>query len=159
MKDVSISFAAVAAMLILPFVSASAAGARSAGRVATAMKIGKTKTFAAAMAVMIAVATAGADVVKSLAGAWRVTGENLSGEVHLPGTLADAKLGRRMTAADWETDTDRRSKGALTREYQYVGKAVYEREITLTSSRSRAHPKRPRRGGLTRSVGCATRTV
>ena len=84
-------------------------------------------------------AAAGADVVKSLAGEWRVTGENLSGVVRLPGTLADAKLGRRMTAADWEADTDRRSKGALTREYQYVGRAVYEREIELTEEEAR-HP-------------------
>ena len=91
----------------------------------------------AAVAVMAAVSAVGADVVKSLAGEWRVTGENLSGVVRLPGTLADAKLGRRMTAADWEADTDRRSKGALTREYQYIGKAVYEREITLTEEEAR----------------------
>ena len=78
-----------------------------------------------------------ADVVKDLSGAWRVTGENISGEVHLPGTLADAGLGRRMTAADWEKDTYRPSKGALTREYQYRGKAVYEREIELTEEEAR----------------------
>ena len=82
------------------------------------MRTGSVKHMFAAVAVMVAVAAVGADVVRSLAGEWRVTGENLSGVVRLPGTLADAKLGRRMTAADWEADTDRRSKGALTREYQ-----------------------------------------
>ena len=84
-----------------------------------------------------AVARAEGDRVKSLAGMWRVTGKNLSGEVRLPGTLADAKLGTHKTAADWEADTDRRSKGALTREYQYLGKAVYEREIELTADEAK----------------------
>lgn len=78
-----------------------------------------------------------ADVVKDLSGTWRVMGENLSGDVRLPGTLADVKLGRRMTAGDWEKDTDRRSKGALTREYQYRGKAVYERTFELTEAEAR----------------------
>ena len=94
---------------------------------------------AAAVAAYVAAsdfATA-ADTVKDLSGTWRVTGEGFSGDVRLPGTLADAKLGRHMTAADWEADTDRRSKGALTREYQYCGQAVYEREIELTKDESR----------------------
>ena len=97
----------------------------------------EVKSVIAAVAVMVAVAAAGTDVVTSLAGEWRVTGENLSGVVRLPGTLADAKLGRHMTAADWEKGADRRSKGALTREYQYRGKAVYEREIELTEEEAR----------------------
>ena len=80
-----------------------------------------------------------ADCVKDLAGTWRVTGENVTGEVRLPGTLADAKLGRHKTVADWEADTNRASKGALTREYQYCGKAVYEREIELSADEAR-HP-------------------
>ena len=92
--------------------------------------------IAGAVAVAAAM-TCAADSVKDLSGTWRVTGENLSGEVRLPGTLADAKLGRHMTAADWEKDTFRPSKGALTREYQYRGKAVYEREITLTEEEAR----------------------
>ena len=79
------------------------------------------------------------DAVKSLAGDWRVTGTNLSGVVRLPGTLADAKLGRLTTAADWEKDADRRSKGALTRTWQYRGKAVYERAIELTEEEA-CHP-------------------
>ena len=86
---------------------------------------------------MCAIAMADGDTVKDLSGTWRVTGENLSGEVCLPGTLADAKLGRHVTAADWEADTERPSKGALTREYQYRGTAVYEREIELTEEEAR----------------------
>ena len=100
----------------------------------------KTKVKMAALAAFALVAAQGlmADsVVKSLAGTWRVTGDGISDEVRLPGTLADAKLGRHMTAADWEKDTFRPSKGALTREYQYRGKAVYEREITLTEEEAR----------------------
>ena len=91
----------------------------------------------AALALSVATTCAAGDVVKSLAGEWRVTGDALSGVVHLPGTLADAKLGTHKTAADWEKDTNRASKGALTREYQYIGKAVYEREITLTEEEAR----------------------
>ena len=89
-------------------------------------------------AAVFAVAAAGAEnCVKDLSGVWRVSGKNLFGEVRLPGTLADAKLGTRKTAADWERDTDRRSKGALTREWQYTGKAVYEREIELTEEEAK----------------------
>ena len=92
---------------------------------------------ACTVAALIAACAMAADSVKDLSGTWRVTGEGISGEVRLPGTLADAKLGRHMTAADWEKDADRRSKGALTREYQYRGKAVYEREIELTEEEAR----------------------
>ena len=92
---------------------------------------------ACTVAALVAACAVAADSVKDLAGTWRVTGEGISGEVRLPGTLADAKLGRHMTAADWEKDSDRRSKGALTREYQYRGKAVYEREIELTEEEAR----------------------
>ena len=94
-------------------------------------------TKVCAVAALFAAFAAAADSVKDLSGTWRVTGEGLSGVVRLPGTLADAKLGRRMTAADWEKDTVRQSKGALTREYQYRGKAVYEREIELTEEEAR----------------------
>ena len=91
----------------------------------------------AALALSVATTCAAGDVVKSLAGEWRVTGDALSGVVHLPGTLADAKLGTHKTAADWEKDTNRASKGALTREWQYRGKAVYEREIELTAEEAK----------------------
>ena len=101
------------------------------------MRSAEAKCMVAAVAAMATFAAAGADVVKSLAGEWRVTGKNLAGMVRLPGTLADAKLGRHKTVADWEADAERPSKGALTREYQYRGKAVYEREITLTEEEAR----------------------
>ena len=101
------------------------------------MRTSIVKNGFAAVAVMAALAVAGADRVKSLAGDWRVTGKGLAGVVRLPGTLADAKLGRHKTAADWEADTNRASKGALTREWQYRGTAVYEREIDLTEEEAR----------------------
>ena len=97
----------------------------------------KMKAYIAVAVAVAAAMTCAADSVKDLSGTWRVSGEGLSGEVRLPGTLADAKLGRHMTAADWEKDAFRPSKGALTREYQYRGKAVYEREITLTAEEAR----------------------
>ena len=49
----------------------------------------------------IAASCFASDVVKDLSGVWRVAGEGISGEVRLPGTLADAKLGVRKTAGDW----------------------------------------------------------
>ena len=101
------------------------------------MRTSSVKNMFAAVVVMAALAVAGADRVKSLAGDWRVTGKDLAGTVHLPGTLADAKLGRHKTAADWEADKNRASKGALTREWQYRGTAVYEREIELTEEEAR----------------------
>lgn len=98
------------------------------------------KRIAIVLLVFAAVGAAwAADSVKDLSGTWRVTGEGISGDVHLPGTLADAKLGRHMTAEDWEKDTNRRSKGALTREWQYRGKAVYERAFELTEAEAK-HP-------------------
>lgn len=66
-----------------------------------------------------------------LAGDWTVSGTNFSGRLSLPGTLADAKLGRRMTAGDWRATTDKRQKGALMRAYQYTGPATYARELEL----------------------------
>ena len=91
------------------------------------------------VAALVAACAVAADSVKDLSGTWRVTGEGITGDVRLPGTLADAKLGRHMTAADWEKDTDRRSKGALTREWQYRGKAVYERSFDLAGVEAK-HP-------------------
>ncbi len=99
----------------------------------------KVRMAAIAALALVAAQAVAADAVKSLAGEWRVSGEGIEGVVRLPGTLADAKLGRHKTAADWEADTNRASKGALTREWQYRGKAVYEREIELTEEEAR-HP-------------------
>lgn len=99
----------------------------------------KVRMAAIAALALVAAQVVAADAVKSLAGEWRVSGEGIEGVVRLPGTLADAKLGRHKTAADWEADTNRASKGALTREWQYRGKAVYEREIELTEEEAR-HP-------------------
>lgn len=62
-----------------------------------------------------------------LAGTWRVEGEGLSGELTLPGTLGDAKLGTRWTRADFERTLDKPQSGALTLEHQYLGRAVYTR--------------------------------
>lgn len=55
------------------------------------MKNEEAKIIVAAVSVMTMLAALGADVVKSLAGDWRVTGKDLAGVVRLPGTLADAK--------------------------------------------------------------------
>ena len=100
------------------------------------MKTERAMAICAIATLVVAVAMA-ADSVKDLSGTWRVTGEGLTGEVRLPGTLADAKLGRHLAAGDWEKCTDKRAKGALTREYQHVGKAVYERTFDLTEEEAR----------------------
>lgn len=69
-----------------------------------------------------------------LSGEWTVRGRDLDGRVRLPGTLADAKLGRHMTEEDWRTTKDIPQQGALMREYQYLGEAVYTRKITLSAA-------------------------
>lgn len=90
----------------------------------------------AAMAAMAAMAAAGGgkDAVADLAGTWRAKGGSpaVEGEVRLPGTLADAKLGRHVAMDDWRKDRDRRVKGALTREWQTLGEVRYERDFELT---------------------------
>ena len=43
---------------------------------------------ACTVAALIAACAMAADSVKDLSGTWRVTGEGISGEVRLPGTLA-----------------------------------------------------------------------
>ena len=96
----------------------------------------KVRMAAIAALALVAAQVVAADAVKSLAGEWRVSGEGIEGVVRLPGTLADAKLGRRMTAADWEADTNRASKGALTREWQYRGKALEEQSPAGAKCRS-----------------------
>ena len=69
----------------------------------------------------------------SLAGEYTVSGPGVSGTLTLPGTLADARLGRHMTEAEYEKiDPKSIHKGCLTREYQYLGKAAYVRRIVLT---------------------------
>ena len=69
--------------------------------------------------------------VVDLSGVWKVTGKDLSGEVRLPGTLADHRLGRRWLAKDYEEASDPEQATAMTREYQYLGKAVYSRTFDV----------------------------
>ena len=69
-----------------------------------------------------------------LSGQWNVQGENLSGKVLLPGTLADAGLGVKQTSAHFSQYRERTSKTALARKYKYHGKAVYSRTVTLSEA-------------------------
>ena len=72
------------------------------------------------------------DKAIDLSGQWNVQGENLSGKVLLPGTLADAGLGVKQTSAHFSQYRERTSKTALARKYKYYGKAVYSRTVTLS---------------------------
>ncbi len=67
-----------------------------------------------------------------LSGEWFVRGKNISGKVHLPGTLADAGLGERQTKKHFDQYKERTSKTALARKYKYYGKATYSRKVMLT---------------------------
>ena len=58
----------------------------------------KVRMAAIAALALVAAQVVAADAVKSLAGEWRVSGEGIEGVVRLPGTLADAKLGRHIGA-------------------------------------------------------------
>lgn len=69
-----------------------------------------------------------------LSGSWRVEGVGVSGEIRLPGTLADAKLGQRWTREMFETTKDRPQSGALVREWQHLGEATYSRAFELSEA-------------------------
>ena len=66
-----------------------------------------------------------------LSGVWRVAGRELSGEVRLPGTLAEAGLGHRWTRAEFERTLDKPQSCALTRERQHLGPATYARTFAV----------------------------
>ena len=69
----------------------------------------------------------------SLSGTWHVEGDGFSGEARLPGTLADAHLGKRWTVHDFETTMDLPQSEALVQEWQYVGKATWSRTVDLAA--------------------------
>ena len=76
--------------------------------------------------------SAGADV--TLSGTWHVEGDGIAGEAKLPGTLAEAHLGKRWTEHDFQTTMDLPQSEALVQEWQYVGKATWTRAVELTEA-------------------------
>ena len=66
-----------------------------------------------------------------LDGMWRVQGNGVDASIDLPGTMADAKLGKRYTYDDALKIDDPTAKDALVREWQYKGKATYSRDIEV----------------------------
>ena len=87
------------------------------------------KSITGAFALLLASGASALD----LAGEWAVRGKDLGGVVRLPGTLADARLGRRWTENDFRTTMDLAQSEALTQEYQFVGPATYVRTVELSS--------------------------
>ncbi len=69
-----------------------------------------------------------------LGGEWRVTAKGVDTTVGLPGTLAGEKIGRRWVEEDFRTSMDFPQMKALTQEYQFVGEAVYTREVELSEA-------------------------
>ena len=67
----------------------------------------------------------------SIAGEWHVCGAGIDSPITLPGTMADAKLGRHFTYDDALKIDDPPAKDALVREWQYKGKATYSRVVTV----------------------------
>jgi len=67
-----------------------------------------------------------------LGGPWQVTGDGFAGAATLPGTLAQAHLGKRWTERDFQTTMDLPQSEALVQEWQYVGKATWTRTVELT---------------------------
>ena len=88
-------------------------------------------------ALSLAPCPAQADV--DLAGRWLVQGEGFSGEAQLPGTLADAHMGRRWTEHDFSVTMDLPQSEALVQEWQYAGKASWSRTVVLSPADC-AHP-------------------
>ena len=76
--------------------------------------------------------------VVDLSGEWSCTGKGVKGQVRLPGTLADAKLGTLQTSAHRSAYTGP-AKTSLARRYQYRGLATYSRRFEL-SAQAAARP-------------------
>ena len=70
----------------------------------------------------------------NLGGEWMVEGEGFAGEANLPGTLAEAHLGKRWTEHDFQTTMDLPQSEALVQEWQYVGKATWTRSVELSAA-------------------------
>lgn len=71
----------------------------------------------------------------SIAGNYQIAGNGVSGEIALPGTLADMKLGKHFSQAEYDRIAlTSIHKDCLTREWQYLGKASYTRKVTLTEA-------------------------
>ena len=66
-----------------------------------------------------------------LSGTWKVSGDGVCGEARLPGTLAEAGLGKRWTEDDFRNTMDLEQSEALAQEYQFEGRAVYTRDVDL----------------------------
>ena len=75
--------------------------------------------------------TVGSDEL-DLAGTWHVAAKDIAGDISMPGTLCQAKLGRRWTREDFRKCLDYPQQQALVQEFQYVGKAAYTRKIVLS---------------------------
>ncbi|MCR5752809.1 MAG: hypothetical protein K6G91_12710 [Kiritimatiellae bacterium] len=75
-----------------------------------------------------------ADADVPLSGTWHVEGEGFAGEAKLPGTLADAHLGKWWTERDFQTTMDLPQSEALVQEWQYVGKATWTRFVELSAA-------------------------
>lgn len=92
----------------------------------------------AVLGAVVALTAGGIARAADLAGVWYAEGAGVSGEVRLPGTLADVRLGKRWSYEDYvrfAKSVDRSpQKGALVREYQTLGKVRYSRRITLTAA-------------------------
>ena len=67
-----------------------------------------------------------------LGGEWRVTAKGIDTTVGLPGTLGGEKIGKRWVEEDFRTSMDFPQMKALSQECQFVGEAVYKREIDLS---------------------------
>ena len=85
--------------------------------------------FGALLAMMLST-----EPIRDLGGRWQVSGDGFAGEAALPGTLAQAHLGRRWTEQDFRTTMDLPQSEALVQEWQYAGKAVWRRTIELTAA-------------------------
>ncbi len=82
------------------------------------------KSFAALLMALVALPLFATPPMYSLAGDWEVRlSDGMEATVQLPGTLGDAKLGPAAQEAVY---------GALTPRHQYVGKAIYTKNIMVT---------------------------
>ena len=75
-------------------------------------------------------------VAIDLGGVWHVAGDGIDADIRLPGTLADAGLGQEQSFETWNKlpagkGVYVQERNALRLNWQYIGNAVYTREIDV----------------------------
>ena len=66
-----------------------------------------------------------------MGGEWKVSGEGVNAVAVLPGTLADAHVGKAQSYETWNAISNKQERYALRLQYQFIGAATYSRKVNI----------------------------